>query len=104
MSKRDELLTSCRYYKGEQKNPYADDSKAQFWEYEKKWLDMFLDESPTLVDYRDEYVKDGLQDFESKDDVPTTLKAMLYNRFLYWLEGSPAEVKKFYKEQYLGQI
>lgn len=104
MSKRDKLLTSCRYYKGEKENPYKDDNKALFWEYEKKWLEMFLDESDTLVAYRDEYEKDGLLDFESKDDVPTTLKAMLYNRFLYWLEGSMTEFKKFYKEQYLGQI
>jgi hypothetical protein len=104
MSKRDELLTSCRYYKGENENPYKDGNKALFWEYEKNWLDMFLDESQTLIEYRDEYVKDGLLDFESKDDVPTTLKAMLYNRFLYWLEGSPTEFKKFYNEQYLGQI
>lgn len=104
MSKRDELLTSCRYYKGEKENPYKDGNKALFWEYEKKWLDMFLGESQTLIAYRDEYVKDGLLDFESKDDVPTTLKAMLYNRFLYWLEGSPDEFKKFYKEQYCTHI
>ncbi len=104
MSKRDVLLTSCRYYKGEKENLFSDGIKAQFWEYEKKWLEMFLDESPILVGYRDEYAKDGLLDFESKDDVPITLKAMLYNRFLYWSEGSPSEFKKFYKEQYWGQI
>lgn len=104
MSKRDELLTSCRYYKGEKENPYKDGNKALFWEYEKKWLDMFLDESQTLIKYRDEYVKDGLLDFESKDNVPTTLKSILYNRFLYWSEGSPDEFRKFYKEQYLAQI
>lgn len=101
MSKRDKLLTSCRYYKGEKENPYQDGNKALFWDYERKWLEMFLDESDTLVAYRDEYEKDGLLDFESKDGVPTTLKALLYNRFLYWTEGSPDGFKKFYREQYI---
>lgn len=104
MNRKEELLTSCRYYKGEKKNPYEDAIKSMFWEYEKKWLDMFLDESQTLIKYRDEYVKDGLLDFESNDDVPITLKSMLYNRFLYWSEGTPNEFKKFYKKQYLAQI
>ena len=104
MSKRDELLTSCRYYKGEKGSPYENGEKALFWEYEEKWLEMSLNESDILVAYRKEYEKDGLLDFESKDGVPTTLKAVLYNRYLYWCEGSPDGFKKFYKEQYLGQI
>lgn len=104
MSRRDKLLTACRYYKGEKENPYQDGNKALFWNYERKWLEMFLDESDTLVAYMDEYEKDGLLDFESKDNVPTTLKALLYNRFLYWSEGSPSEFKKFYKDLYLCQI
>ena len=78
--------------------------QSPFWPYEKKWLEVFLNESDTLVAYRDEYEKDGLPDFESEDGVPTTLKAVLYNHYLYWCEGTPDGFKKFYKEQYLGQI
>lgn len=98
------LLTACRYYKGEKENPYQDRRKSLFWSYEKKWLEMFLVESVDIVAYMDEYEKDGLLGFESKDNVPTTLKALLYNRYLYWSEGSPSGFKEFYKDLYLGQI
>ena len=56
MSKRDELLTSCRYYKGENENPYKDGNKALFWDFEKNWIDMFLDGRLSLIEYWEEYV------------------------------------------------
>lgn len=90
------------YGVSDRENPYKDGDKALFWDYEKTWLDMFVDESQTLIKYRDEYVKDRLLDFEGRDGVPTTLKASLYSRYLYWTEESPAGFEKCYKEQYLS--
>lgn len=46
-------------------NPYKDGEKALFWDYEKTWLDMFVDESQTLIKYRDEYAKNGLLDLRA---------------------------------------
>ena len=104
MSKRDDLIKQCRYYHGEEENPYTDGNKALFWDYEMKWVALYLTEDERLSDCCNEYVSHGLMEFEEKDGVPFTLKALLYNRFQQWLEGTPSEFKKFYKEQYLGQI
>ena len=102
--KKDELIELCRYYKGESQNPYENGDMAAFWEYERTWVDMMLTESDTLVRCWDQYAADGLADFEQNDGVPTFLKALLYSRFVYWLTGTPAEFKTFYKRQYLGHI
>ena len=101
---KNELIKSCRYYKGEDHNPYENGDEAAFWEYERTWVDMMLAESDALVRSWDEYSASGLADFEKHDGVPALLKALLYSRFVYWLTGTASEFKNFYKHRYLGHI
>lgn len=53
--KKTELLKLCRYYKGEDKNPYEgkDQNKAMLWSYEQIWLKMAGEDTPNslLADY-----------------------------------------------------
>lgn len=41
MDKKQELIQQCRYYKGEEKNPYNHDSRYRVvWLCEKEWVDL----------------------------------------------------------------
>lgn len=102
--KKDELIGLCRYYKGEAENPYDDGGSAKFWNYERTWVDMMLAESDLLVRCWDAYAAAGLADFERHDGVPALLKALLYNRYQYWMQGTTSGFKIFYKSRYLGHI
>ena len=100
------LLTFCRYYKGEEECPaeLKETGASNFWNYEKYWVDS--------EDLRDEkgyntkgYIEHGLKDFCSDDGVPITLKALFYNRYSHWVGGYGIEedvknFKNWYLENY----
>lgn len=105
MEKKD-YLPFCRYYKGEKENPYKGGNKALFWEYERAWIDLSIDENDNaLGDMLDEYIAAGLSEFEIRDGIPATLKALLFNRYGHWLGGyglieDAKAFKKFYLNEY----
>lgn len=87
---RDELINLCRYYRGQKQNPYensnADVNKEMLWFYESVWVRISLrrkelDGDGILAEYLSDYISDGLGDFRAEDNIPITLKALLYNRF-----------------------
>ena len=51
-----ELIKHCRYYKGEEKNPFKDD-RFPFWTLEKAWFEEVIkdDTSVLLIDYCNEF-------------------------------------------------
>lgn len=103
MEKKD-FLPFCRYYKGEKENPYESGNKALFWDYERAWIDKSVDEKDdTFGDMLDEYIAAGLSEFEMRDGIPATLKALLYNRFCHWQMADAASFKKWYHQSYLNQ-
>ena len=88
---RDELISQCRFYKGEDECPYSENYKPEchfFWEYEKVWVNLELEESPNL--------ESGLAYLErccpyaAKDnpDVPLGLQAIFVSRIEH-LGGEP---------------
>lgn len=112
-----ELLPFCRYYKGGANNPYNSKSqnKAMFWDYEKQWLEITIDaakhpegqSASILKSALEDYLDAGLRDFEQMDDTPTTLKAILFNRYGYWLGGrglieDAKHFKEFYSKEYIN--
>lgn len=108
MSRREDLIKRCRYYKGEKENPFEgkDQTKAMFWFYEEVYVQEFLAESSNLVDCYSEYVAYGMEDFSKDDDVPTMFKALLFNRYYHGDGGSPSEpssFKKWYLKNYLNR-
>lgn len=110
--KRAELMQFCRYYKGEQENPYEgkDQNKMMLWLYERAWIHDTL----AVVDkgevgevagrILDEYLAAGLSEFENADGIPITLKSLLFNRYAQGNMSSRADCveafKKFYKQYY----
>ena len=104
----EDVLTLCRYYRGEKKNPFRDDVAASLWDYERVWANEFLRSmnSPGYEPHAEmlsEYEAVGLSDFHSDDGVPVSLKALLFNRFAktaYSLSSAVEPFKKFYDKYY----
>ena len=104
MEKKD-YLPFCRYYKGEKENPYKSGNKALFWDYERAWIESSIEKDDALGNMLDEYIAAGLSEFEMRDGIPATLKALLFNRYGHWLGGyglieDAKGFKKFYERYY----
>ena len=102
MDKKD-LLKFCRYYKGEDDCPFKEQNKTMLWFYERAWMFDMLRDSDNLSTCIDEYIRFGLGLFEQFDDVPLSLKALLFNRYARTSQSMAEAVepfKKFYKEYY----
>lgn len=76
MPTKEELIKQCRYYKGEEESPYegVDQDKDMLWFYESHWV-MSGTSGDMVSDYHRLHI--------STDDIsiPTSLKALLFNRF-----------------------
>jgi len=103
MANKEDLIKFCRYFKGE-----AEPSKGTnvlFWEYEKVWVE--LSENPKedsenfkmVIAWLDDYLRAGLSLFKNDDDVPITLKALLFNRYTHWMQTNDG-FKEWYTNQY----
>lgn len=110
---RKELIELCRYYKGEDENPFAgkDQNAMMFWSYEKMWCEMnhtaLEDENSSAAamigNFISEYSAAGLLFYRATEDTPISLIALLYNRYEQWLQGTPDEFKEWYTRQYLKE-
>lgn len=107
--KKEELLKFCRYYHGESAVPdrlKVSQNDTAFWETEKSWVERTLKNDESLGNMLDDYLEAGLREFAQTDNTPATLKAMLFNRYGYWLGGyglleDAAAFKQFYTSQYI---
>ena len=106
MDDREKLMELCRYYKGEKENPYkGEQNKACLWSYERAWLLEFTKpQSRLLMSYLSQYTAVGLTCFSTDDNVPITLKALLFNRYArtqYSNYEAVESFKRFYNKYYL---
>lgn len=98
--KKEDLLKYCRYYKGEKSPPK--EIKSTFWNYEKKWIELSDEDNIHLDEMITIYVSKGLGRFEHDDNVPLTLKALLFNRYSHWnVNPNVNEFKQWYKTEYI---
>ena len=102
---RNDLLKFCKYYKNEKENPYKKSVAGYFWDYEKKWIELSIENGDSMANIIEEYVDYGLADFNMQDDTPLSLKAVIFNRFLHWLGGygvneDKENFKVFYNNKY----
>lgn len=106
-----DLLKFCKYYKGESKNPFEgkDQNAMMFWGYERDWCETnskalaneSCDAAKKMESIIASYSKAGLSSFRIEDDTPLSLKALLFNRFDHWFEGTPEDFKGWYTRRYL---
>lgn len=109
-SKQNALLDECRYYKGENDNPYdgIDQNKAMLWFYESCWVhDTSRAQKQRSGDvygeYESEYIACGLERFNENDGVSISLKALLFNRYartVYSMADAVEPFKVFYLKYY----
>lgn len=104
---RDELIAQCKYYNGEDKNPFEgiDRDKSTLFFYESKWVE-FNEEGETelLEAYIERYEYAGLTDLDT-DNIPKSLKALLFCRWCHCSGGYDEKIhaksfRPFYKEYY----
>lgn len=99
-----DVLQQCRYYKGENSNPYdgKDQDKALLWFYESCW-EQAQDKASAFAEYVSEYKNYGLEQFNASDNVPMSLKALLFNRYgrgCYSMADAVEGFKEFYNKHY----
>ena len=100
---KETISVVCRYYKGEEDNPYKEstDIKNGLWFYESCWAIRGGFDRISL----EEYICVGLEEFMKKDNVPITLKALLFNRWgkgCYSMLQAAESFKDFYKKHYVN--
>lgn len=90
---REYYVSKCRFYKGNE-DANSDSGNGLAADYERVWVDSHFSEEglDLLRGNLEGYKKFGLADFDADDEVPITLKALLWSRFMHW--GSGYETKK----------
>lgn len=105
------LIEACHFY-GRDYDP-NDSNMKQLAFYEEWWvrrkLERSIDEevNALFANYIEEYLMVGLGDFQATDDVPLTLKAVLFNRYAkgeYSLRSAVAGFKDFYQKYYSDEV
>lgn len=105
-----DLLSFCRYYKGEEECPYSG-NEAMLWLCEMDWTNetirIYKDEKKAeqsvLSSHLSEYIAVGLSDFSTGDNIPITLKALLFDRYsrdVYSKIDAIESFKIFYAKYY----
>lgn len=99
---KEELIQSCRYYKGEEECPESTKNQL-FWDYEKKWVEDNLNNNESVESWRKTVERKQLGDFATMHNVPETLVGLLYNRFMHWGSGyeTTDDFYHWMEEQYL---
>jgi hypothetical protein len=96
-----ELISFCKYYKGEKECPFTDQIKSTFWFYERVWVNDELNCPKAVEEYIDDF---ALTKVNIDDGVPCPLKALLFNRFHKSSGASLLQdgenFRKFYLENY----
>lgn len=104
MGKTSQPLAHCRYFKGEESNPFEgkDQNKAALWFYEQSWVEDMHKGGESIFSAIEDYVY-YVGSFNSSDGVPTSLKALLFNRFakgFVSLNSAVESFKIFYNKYY----
>lgn len=101
-----DLLAYCKYYKGEQNHPFGNDKElAQLWECERYWAHAGeMNQVEVLKSYLQELMSAGMIILSIEDEVPITLKAVLYHTFcqrngLLYTDGGE-QFKAYYQMYY----
>ena len=102
MGKAQELIRECRYYKGEEGNPYANDNAYRMvWICEKEWVDLELE---GVIEKRAPYGYNNIWSMNIElpqiegYDTPANLLRTLLCYFAYFNACTPSEIctKKIY--------
>lgn len=96
---RKDVIKLCKYYKGEDRNPFKDD-KLPLWQLEKAWVDEVVKDKPSalLIDYCIEF-RNSFPEWANDKVIPMSLKALLLSRYFH-LGGSDDGFRKWIRKYY----
>lgn len=98
---KEELLKFCRYYHGEENCKCSDPEVQTLCKIEKMWVDSMSAEDSDFDALLDDYITNDLTSFCETDNVPVTLKALLFNRFTQYNDRIDVDAFKiWYKQHY----
>ena len=107
LTRRQYLLSQCRYYNGESEPPRSlPEGCALMWDYEWHWVQRSLKNDPTMEQFQTMIEEFHLENKDG-DKTPLTLKALLLNRYLHWcgayasIEETLKHFEKWYESHYL---
>ena len=88
----EELIKCCKYYGGENSNPYdlikpQDNNNSLLWFYDSCWVRFMRTNRTEISRLLEDYEHFGPKDFMCDDGVPQSLKALLFNRYAHWCGG-----------------
>ncbi len=102
---KEDYIKYCRYYNGENYNPFPPSLLFWVWEFERKWVEeeILASINEEATDYLDDlltrYRRAGLFDFQSGDGIPMSLRASVYALYLKGNElPSIGEFSRFYSK------
>lgn len=98
--KKDELIKLCKYYKGEDNNPFKDD-KQTAWSIENNWVKEVSGDKPSalLAEYCLTFQRIYPQ-WANDKVIPMSLKALLHDRYTHFGgsdDGFIKWIKKYYR-------
>lgn len=100
MTTREELISQCRYYKGEKIAPYngGDPNKSMLWFYEEVWVNDTMSGDGDFEDLILEYTSYSTGNIDPHNVVPFTLKCLLFNRYAKTAMGTREETAKYFAD------
>lgn len=81
--RKKKLTAMCRYYKGEEENPYEGTPDKMKWYYEKCWVEQLSESYQNAKDFRFE-AGNHFNDIAEKYNVPRSLIGLFLNRYEHW--------------------
>lgn len=104
MEKNIPIPAFCRYYHGEDKNPFErSDEGFLLWGYERRWVTSSIAREASFLSC---YLEDGLEIFRANDGIPIGFKSLLYERYCHWtgigldFDHDPQGFKEWYEDCY----
>lgn len=78
-----EILKHCRYYKGEDENPFKSGAPRTFWQIEKIW-DFLITDSYREGALVNEFLAMNPSGYKEIESIPMSLKAIMYDQYCHW--------------------
>lgn len=98
---REELIRQCRYYKGEEECLSDDAYRFLFWNHERTWVKGIYADPSAFSKVVEDY-NIYLRDFSKDDGVPTSLKAVLLNRYGHQISADWKYISNTFKDYYIN--
>lgn len=89
------LIAQCRYYNGEESNPFENTPFQMIWYYESCWVEQLSESFENAEIYYWHVRQANLEQFAHKHKIPRSLLGLFLNRYEYWHSYDKLNVESF---------